>query len=109
MQGLRAWLLQRATAVYLVLFTIYLLARVWGDPPRDFETWRAWVGNPAWSAMLALSFVMILAHAWVGVRDVLLDYVHDLRLRLALLAAVAVGLIYLGVWFGSVLVRALGT
>lgn len=108
-QGLRAWLLQRVTAVYLALFLLYLLGRLWFSPPSDFAAWRAWVGQPATSAVLGLSFAMLLAHAWVGVRDVLLDYVPKLRLRVALLALVAVGLTYLGIWFGSILVRTLAS
>lgn len=107
-QGLRAWVLQRITAVYLALFALYALVWIWSDPPTDFEAWRAWVAQPVVSASLALSFVMVLAHAWVGVRDVVLDYVKNLRLRVTLLALVAVGLIYLGIWFGGILVRTLG-
>ena len=108
-QGLRAWLLQRVTAVYLALFLVYVSGRIWISPPADFGAWRAWVAQPMVSAMLALSFVMLLGHAWVGVRDVLLDYVPNLRLRVALLTLVAVSLIYLGIWFGSILVRTLGS
>jgi succinate dehydrogenase / fumarate reductase membrane anchor subunit len=66
--------------------------------------WRAWAATPAGAALLALLAAAILLHAWVGVRDVVLDYVHPLGLRLALLGAVAAGLAFLGLWTGLILV-----
>jgi succinate dehydrogenase / fumarate reductase membrane anchor subunit len=45
-----------------------------------------------------------LLHAWVGVRDVVLDYVHPLGLRLAVLGAAVAGLVFLGLWTALILV-----
>jgi succinate dehydrogenase / fumarate reductase membrane anchor subunit len=46
----------------------------------------------------ALFFTALLLHAWVGGRDVLLDYIHAARIRFVSLAGLALGLIALGFW-----------
>lgn len=101
--GLRAWLVQRLTAVYLLGFILFLLAHLSRDAPASFEAWRSWVLSPGVRVVWVLFFVALLLHAWVGVRDVILDYVHSLAVRLALLAVVAAGLLAAGVWMLEIL------
>jgi succinate dehydrogenase / fumarate reductase membrane anchor subunit len=54
--------------------------------------------------MLLVLAVALLAHAWVGVRDVVLDYIGPLALRLAVLALAAAGLVLLGLWTALIVV-----
>jgi len=87
--GLRAWLLQRISAVYLALYLLFFLVAMIAAPPHSYTTWRDWMAGP-WSGMAtALFFIALLAHAWVGMRDVVVDYVHPLAVRLLLLSLVA--------------------
>ncbi len=87
--GLRAWLLQRVSAVYLALYLLVFLAAMMIAPPHSYEDWRGWMAGP-WSGMAtALFFIALLLHAWVGVRDVIVDYVHPVAARLLLLTLVA--------------------
>jgi len=53
-------------------------------------------------------FAALLAHAWVGVRDVILDYAHPLSFRVMLLASLGLGLAATGVWVMRVLWQANG-
>ena len=46
---------------------------------------------------LILIFSLLL-HAWLGLKSVLLDYVHPWRLRFIMLMMVAVALLGTGVW-----------
>ena len=48
-------------------------------------------------------FAALLAHAWVGLRDVLIDYVHATTIRVALLGSVGLGLTAMGVWVVRIL------
>jgi succinate dehydrogenase / fumarate reductase membrane anchor subunit len=96
--GLIAWLIQRATAVYLALFLAYLLIHFTLEPPADHPALLAWVNQPVVSGALLLFVPVLLAHAWVGIRDVLIDYVHSLGLRLGLLSLVAFVLLASGLW-----------
>jgi succinate dehydrogenase / fumarate reductase membrane anchor subunit len=96
--GLRAWALQRITAIYLALFSLVLLWHFALNPPADFLQWRDWVAQPWVSIGLLLYIVALLLHAWVGIRDVLIDYVHPLGLRLLLLTLFGLLLLGSGMW-----------
>ncbi len=104
--GLRAWALQRLSAVYLFGFILYLIIHFSVAPPADYAAWRSWVAQPVVSVGLALLFVMLLVHAWVGMRDVLMDYARPVGLRAALLVLVGFGLLVCGVWAARILVLA---
>jgi len=96
--GLRAWTLQRISAIYLGLFLIYLLSHFIISPPTSFDEWRLWVADPRISMALLLFFFSLLIHTWVGVRNVLIDYIHPFGLRMTLLTLLGLGLIAIGVW-----------
>ena len=97
-QGSRAWLMQRISAVYLlvyiVIFGLYLLLNV----PASYSAWREWMGLPFIAVATSGFFVMLLLHAWVGLRDVVMDYVHPPVMRFILLTSVALGLFAMGLW-----------
>jgi succinate dehydrogenase / fumarate reductase membrane anchor subunit len=103
--GLRDWLSQRATAVLMVLFTVVLLVQVLMPGPLDYERW-AGIFAAQW--MKVLTFVVIVAlawHAWVGVRDIWMDYVEPVGVRLALQVFTIVWLVGCAGWAVQVLWR----
>ena len=82
--GLRDWLVQRATAVAMALFTLVLVLQVLFGAKLGYDRW-AQIVAPQW--MKALTFVTIVSlawHAWVGMRDIWMDYVKPVGIRLAL-------------------------
>jgi succinate dehydrogenase / fumarate reductase membrane anchor subunit len=103
---LRAWLVQRVSAVYLLLFIVFLAGHFLLDPPRDFDAWRGWVAQPWVGVAIMSGFVALLLHAWVGVRDVILDYVQPMALRVPALSLLGVGLIAIGLWMVRLLAAA---
>ena len=106
MVGLRAWILQRVSALYLGVFVVYLLVRFAFAAPADYDTWRAWVTQPHVTVLGAVFFIMLLAHAWVGARDVILDYASNLVLRVTLLIVLALALLLCAVWVARILMLA---
>ena len=97
--GLRAWLVQRVSALYLLAFLLFLVARMaTAALPWTYGAWRAWVLAPAVSVAVLLFFAALLLHAWVGMRDVILDYIHPVALRIGLLGCFAIGEIGVGAW-----------
>ncbi len=104
--GLRAWILQRITAIYLGLFTLYLLIRLLGGGHGDWQSWHALFAQPLMSVATLLYVLALLLHAWIGVRDVLIDYVHPLALRVTLLSLVGFGLAACGLWAAQTLLLA---
>ena len=90
--GTGTWLLQRATAVVMALGVPLLAWQIVAAPPLDHATWRA-LFAPLWMRLVMLLLTLALAlHAWVGMRDILMDYVRPLVLRLALYLIVIVTL-----------------
>lgn len=101
--GLRAWMWQRATSIYMALFVIVAGAWLLVDAPGSHAEWRASMSWLPVNLATAIFFWALLIHAWVGARDVLLDYVAPQALRLALLAVLALWLAASGLWVLRVL------
>jgi succinate dehydrogenase / fumarate reductase membrane anchor subunit len=104
--GLRAWVVQRVSAVYLAFFSMWMLGVFVFNPPRDVGVWRAFVADPWVGVAAGLFFLALLLHAWVGVRDVVIDYVHPPAIRLPLLILLAAALTACGLWAARVLLLA---
>ena len=104
--GIRDWLVQRVTAVLIVLFTVVVLAQlVFSQGPIGYDLW-AGIFSAQW--MKVLTFVVIaslLYHVWVGMRDVWMDYVKPVGLRLALQVFTIVWLVGCAGWGFQVLWR----
>jgi succinate dehydrogenase / fumarate reductase membrane anchor subunit len=97
-QGLRAWLLQRFTAIYVALYLIVLLAFVGSHGAFSYSEWRAWLATP-WSGVTTALFVLAVSfHVWIGIRDVLIDYVHAIWLRLLFMSVTALILLCSLLW-----------
>jgi succinate dehydrogenase / fumarate reductase membrane anchor subunit len=96
--GLRNWLLQRLTAVYLLIFLVYFFIHLLVRPVTGYDAWRGWLAHPAVSVATLLFFTAALFHAWIGLRDVVMDYLHPFAWRLALLAVIGVSLSSMGLW-----------
>lgn len=89
----------------MLLFVLFLLYSIGLHPLHAYTQWRSWLARPAISLAFGVFFAALLAHMWVGLRDVLLDYARPAGLRRVLLAAVAAGLLGLGLWLLSILLR----
>jgi len=103
--GQRAFVLQRLSALVLLAFLAAGALRLAFGAPLGFAQWQAWSAQPLAAAALLVLTVALLLHAWVGIRDVVLDYVHPLALRLAILAIAAAGLAGLALWTALILVN----
>ena len=85
--GLRDWLAQRVTAVVMALFTLVFIAALLGGGTFTYESWRSLFAKGLLGLMpfLALLFVVsVLIHAWIGMRDIFMDYIKPTWLRLSL-------------------------
>lgn len=101
--GTGSWLLQRASAVVLALALPALLVYVLAALPLDHAGWRA-LFAPLWLRVaLLLTAAALALHAWVGMKDILMDYVRPTGLRLALYLVVVVVLAGSVAWLAVVL------
>ena len=102
--GLKDWLAQRVTAGVMVIYTL-LMAILVPLAGGDYEGWRALMSHPF---VRFISFVFILSlcyHAWVGIRDIWMDYVKSTALRLTLHVLTLLALVGYAGWAVQVLWR----
>ena len=96
--GLPAWWVQRLSAVFMLLFTLFFLGSLLLHPRHSYSEWREWVGHPLITIAILAFFAALLSHMWVGLRDVLIDYARPASLRLFLLQVVGAALLSIAVW-----------
>ena len=103
--GMRSWLIQRISAVFIALYLFYLLASVCSFTHVDFATWHAWVSITANKILLLMFFLALLLHAWVGIRDVVLDYIHGFRTRFMVITAIIGSMLAMTIWLLLIIIK----
>ena len=103
--GLRDWLAQRVTAAVMAVYSLIVAVVLLSGQPISYAVWRDLFAQ-GWMRVATLLFAASLAwHAWVGMRDIFMDYVKPTGLRLALQVLTVVLLaVYLG-WTVQILWR----
>ncbi|HLT27483.1 MAG TPA: succinate dehydrogenase, hydrophobic membrane anchor protein [Zeimonas sp.] len=104
--GQRAWLLQRFSALAILVLLVLGAFTLAGADGSAYERWHALATSTHGSVLIVAFFVSMGLHAWIGVRDVVLDYVHPLALRLPLLAVVAFVLVAVQIRVAMILMGA---
>ena len=103
--GLRDWLSQRVTAALMALFTLVLLLQLIFGGRLGYDRW-AGIFSQQWMKVLTFVTIVSLAlHAWVGMRDIWMDYIKPVGLRLLLQVATIVWLVGCAGWAVQVLWR----
>ncbi len=103
--GLRDWMAQRATAVLMALFTLVLIVQILWPVPLNYDRWAEIFGQQ-WMKLLTFTVVLaLLYHVWVGMRDVWMDYVKPVLVRLVLQVFTLVWLLACAGWALQVLWR----
>ena len=83
--GLRDWLSQRITAGLMALFTLIVLVQLlFAKGAIGYELW-AGIFSAQWMKVLTFTVIIaLLYHAWVGIREILMDYAKPMSIRLSL-------------------------
>ena len=82
--GLRDWLAQRITAAIMAVYSVIAVVVFVSNKNITYPVWRDLFAQ-GWMRVATLLFMVSLAwHAWVGVRDILMDYIKPDGLRLSL-------------------------
>ncbi len=101
--GLRTWLIQRLSAVYMLLFVVSFTIYFSANTPSTYLEWRAMMANNFVAVTATLFFLSLLAHAWIGIRDVMMDYLHSNSIRLAMLTVAGFALLGGAIWVMKIL------
>jgi succinate dehydrogenase / fumarate reductase membrane anchor subunit len=104
--GLRDWLMQRATAVVVTLYLIVLAVRIALAQPIDYESWAGIFMPLGMKIATLIAFVALAWHAWIGMRDIWMDYVRATAVRMLLQLATVLWLAACVVWSVQILWKA---
>lgn len=96
--GVRDWLAQRFSAVLMLLYTLFLLVYLIMHQPMNYAIWHGLFQQEGMRFFTLLFAFSLFVHAWVGVRDVLMDYVRATWLRLSLQVATIAALLLYSMW-----------
>jgi succinate dehydrogenase / fumarate reductase membrane anchor subunit len=101
--GLREWLGQRISAVVLGVYTVGLLAYAVLAGDLDYERWASLFAAPWMKVVTLVALASLFYHAWIGMRDLWMDYVKPVGVRLALQVLTVLYLLGCAVWSAQVL------
>ena len=101
--GLRDWLAQRVTAVVMGVYTLLMIAVLASVPAVDYWHWTALWKLPVVRYATFLFLLCVYFHAWVGVRNIFMDYVKDAGVRLMLYVVVILALLWYAAWSVQIL------
>jgi succinate dehydrogenase / fumarate reductase membrane anchor subunit len=82
--GLRDWLAQRVTAIVMAVYTFVLLFSFLTGSNFTYEGWSALFAKQWFKLFSLVTFLALYYHAWVGMRDIWMDYVKPVGIRLTL-------------------------
>ncbi len=101
--GLRDWLAQRLTAVVMAVYTIVFLVMVLKLPDFSYINWKI-MWSAQWLRYATLLFLLCLfVHAWIGIRNIFMDYIKNAGVRLGLYALAILALVAYGAWAVQIL------
>jgi succinate dehydrogenase / fumarate reductase membrane anchor subunit len=101
--GLRDWLAQRVTAIVMAIYTLLIAALLLTAPAVDYLYWRQ-LFAPQWMKSATLLFVLcVYLHAWIGMRNIVMDYIKNGAVRLALYILVIAALVVYTGWAVQIL------
>ncbi len=99
--GVHDFLLIRASAIILTLYTIYLVSFC-AFTDITYLSWTSFFGGTFTKVFTMLALVSVLIHAWIGLWQVLTDYIKCAKLRGAMLLGVIA--LLLGYFFSGLFI-----
>jgi succinate dehydrogenase / fumarate reductase membrane anchor subunit len=97
------WLAQRISALVLLVAGSGLLLGFWFSYPFNYPEWHSAFQQTFVRLLVWLVVASLCLHAWIGLRDVLMDYVKPLGVRLLLNVLVTLTLVLCVVWATAIL------
>ena len=96
--GLLDWLIQRVTAAVMAVYILLIIALLLIFSPHDYDSWKAIFSNQWIRIITFLCFISLCWHAWIGVRNILMDYIHETSMRLSIQVLVIFSLFFYAIW-----------
>ncbi|TXT23393.1 MAG: succinate dehydrogenase membrane anchor subunit [Gallionellaceae bacterium] len=100
--GLRDWLAQRITAVVMAVYTLFMsgcLLKATGG----YDGWKEVFAGQGVKTFTLLFLLSLFYHAWIGIRDIVMDYVKPAGVRLVIHVLVILVLVLYVIWSVQIL------
>ncbi len=101
--GMKDWLAQRVTGIVMAVYTIILLVTFLSGSNFNYEGWAGMFAQQWFKIATFVTFFALPYHAWVGMRDIWMDYIKPVGVRLALQVATIVWLVGCAGWAAQIL------
>ena len=101
--GLRDWLIQRITAAVMAAYSVALAGYLLLQPVLNYDIWTGLFSGQPVRTFTLLFLLSLFYHAWIGVRDIVMDYVKPASVRLAIHVLVILVLILYVIWVVQIL------
>ncbi len=103
--GMWAWLIQRFSGIYIGLYLLVTALIIALGGPWNAQEWQGLFASPLMQAAASVFIVALLFHAWIGLRDVVLDYIHPIAIKVPVLLLILAMLLASGFWFLRALIQ----
>ncbi|MCD2515948.1 succinate dehydrogenase, hydrophobic membrane anchor protein [Massilia sp. G4R7] len=101
--GVKDWLAQRVTAIVMAVYTIVLLVSFLTAQEFSYEAWAGLFAKQWFKLFSLVTFLGLFYHAWVGIRDIWMDYIKSAGLRLFLMLLTIFWLLACAAWTVQIL------
>jgi succinate dehydrogenase / fumarate reductase, membrane anchor subunit len=101
--GLRDWLIQRITAVVMAVYVVALVGYLLMQSYLDYDVWTELFSSQMVRTFTLLFLLSLFYHAWVGIRDIVMDYVKPAGVRLLIHVLVILALLVYTIWSVQIL------
>jgi succinate dehydrogenase / fumarate reductase, membrane anchor subunit len=101
--GLRDWLVQRVTAVVMAIYAVVIVGYLLMQSSFGYDTWAELFSGNVMRTFSMLFLLSLFYHAWIGVRDIVMDYVKPASIRLLIHVLVILALVLYTIWSVQIL------
>ncbi|QCR36741.1 succinate dehydrogenase membrane anchor subunit [Nissabacter sp. SGAir0207] len=101
--GVHDWLLIRASSIVITLYIIYIVGFFLIAPPLTYAVWHDFFASSTTKVFTLLTLLSTLVHTWIGMWQVLTDYIKPLALRLTIQLAIVL-LLFVYLIYGTIVV-----
>lgn len=96
--GLKDWLIQRATAVFLATYAIFFFGFFIAHPSLEFSQLQGLFHSTWFQVASVIAILSIVLHAWIGIWTVTTDYINCTIIRLTVQLLVVLYLLGQFIW-----------
>lgn len=87
--GVRDFLLVRISALVLAAYVLFLFGYLVSHPQLDFHSWKGLFSALPMKVFTLIALTAVMVHGWIGLWQVITDYLKCAALRAVALAVVS--------------------